>query len=55
MPRIFHVRTEKAQDKLHKKNMQNLCIPTKFMPAFVGNTGMQKEKTIDKNLKLQEK
>jgi hypothetical protein len=44
MPRLFHVRAEKAQDKLHKKNMQNLCIPTKFMPSSVDKTEMQKGK-----------
>jgi len=44
MPRLFHVRAEKARDKLHKKNMQNLCIPTKFMPSSVDKTEMQKGK-----------
>jgi hypothetical protein len=50
MPRLFHVRAEKARDKLHKKNMQNLCIPTKFMPGFVETIGIQKEKTCEKNI-----
>jgi len=39
---------EKAAGKLHKMNMQILCIPTKFMPDFVETTGIQKGKNVRK-------
>lgn len=38
-----------AVSKLYKMNMQNLCIPTKFMPGFVETSGMQKRKIYEKN------
>ena len=41
---------EKAAGKLHKMNMQILCIPTKIMPGFVETIGIQKEKTCEKNI-----